>query len=496
MSISMKHRTLALFALAVVSTAANAQLECDELEFGGEFDGRCYEVVAADRISWPDAKANAEGRTHHGVQGHLATINSPEEHAFVDSLNVPPGNRLEAWIGGFQDDGPEPGGSWKSTNGEVIPGVTTAFPYANWQVGEPDNARGKEDHLAIGQDGLFGFSDEDGDSNQKIWGYVVEYGDKLVPFPVSDCAFDVPGLGCPVVKQNGEAIVSLKLPKSAQFDAGDPNDPTDGDLYTVRTWLVDDIPGRCGPGAGDPLPLDLLPETAGPEVTVSGDMCAHPGNGKILVVKTESAVQIPSGVVEFTNDTTAQLNPAYDCNAPLSGEHPLEQDIVVFQYDDRTTMIDDTAESGVDPALDNGSVTESTNACINPSRGSGGKGTYILVGLSFQQGNAASPQERLFDEVEHKLILLREAVQRARADGGAIKNGDATKLSSAIGAALDHMRRGNLGEAVVHMQMFKATTQTAVFKTGPSGTNWNGEFLMRVDSAIFTTRVKLQLLAP
>ena len=51
-----------------------------------QFDGHYYQVVIANKISWDVAKAAAEQRTFQGVQGHLATIGSPEEDIFVHQL--------------------------------------------------------------------------------------------------------------------------------------------------------------------------------------------------------------------------------------------------------------------------------------------------------------------------------------------------------------------------------------------------------------------------
>ena len=161
-------------------------------------DGRYYEVVIANKISWEAARAAAEQRTFQGVQGHLATIGSPQEDAFVHQLRQqrlnlphPPLTGTELWVGGYQlpcaTTTPEPACGWVWINGEAISPVNTASPYTNWLAGEPNNlirtpdayTRATEDHLAIGQGGAFGWNDEGSHSN--VWGYVVEYGDKVPP---------------------------------------------------------------------------------------------------------------------------------------------------------------------------------------------------------------------------------------------------------------------------------------------------------------------------
>jgi hypothetical protein len=171
---------------------------------------------------------------------------------------------------------------------------------------------------------------------------------------------------------------------------------------------------------------------------------------------------------------------------------PLERDVVVFQYDDKDDMPESGFQSPVDAAF-NGTVIESTNGCINPSRGSGGQGSWILVGLSIHQRAAPIAMARLVDLVEHTLDLLQVAVNETEVDG-AIKGGDYSKLSSAVGAAVSHIQRGNFREALVHVQKFQTATKAATFATKP--TNWNGEFLMRADNIAFTLKVKVMLGSP
>jgi hypothetical protein len=154
------------------------------------------------------------------------------------------------------------------------------------------------------------------------------------------------------------------------------------------------------------------------------------------------------GVVSITNDTSKLRCRSYICNAPLAGVPALEQDVVDFQYDDKDDMPESGFQSPVDAAF-NGTVIESTNGCINPSRGSGGQGSWILVGLSIHQRAASSAMARLVDLVEHKLDLLQVVVNETKVDG-AIKGGDYSKLSTAVGAAVNHIQRGNFREALVH----------------------------------------------
>ena len=102
-------------------------------------NGHCYQAVL-EGLSWSDAEAACET-----VGGHLATISSAEENAFVFSLvsgndafwyldGV--GNGLGPWLGGYQEPGSqEPDGGWKWVTGE-------AFSYTNWETDQPDNVHG------------------------------------------------------------------------------------------------------------------------------------------------------------------------------------------------------------------------------------------------------------------------------------------------------------------------------------------------------------------
>src|SRR5262245_46650056 len=65
--------------------------------------GHYYELVTTDtRISWDQANAAANARTFAGLQGHLATVTSADEQAFIGStfdFTNTAGNGI--YIGGF-----------------------------------------------------------------------------------------------------------------------------------------------------------------------------------------------------------------------------------------------------------------------------------------------------------------------------------------------------------------------------------------------------------
>lgn len=103
--------------------------------------GHCYEVVTVpNQIRWEDAKVAAEGRRYQGRVGHLVTVTSAEETAFlVANFDIANG-----WLGGYQDSAAanysEPNGGWCWITGEP-------WTYTNWLQGEPNNTNQGEDKL-------------------------------------------------------------------------------------------------------------------------------------------------------------------------------------------------------------------------------------------------------------------------------------------------------------------------------------------------------------
>jgi Ca2+-binding RTX toxin-like protein len=122
--------------------------------------------VVLGQIRWTDAKAAAEG-----FGGHLATITSAPEDAFVLGLLEPPGG---IWLGGFQPKGsPEPDGNWQWVTGEP-------FDYTNWSPGEPNEGLPEENYLQATFETPDAWNDGPNDFDRGN-GYVVEH----VGFPGS-----------------------------------------------------------------------------------------------------------------------------------------------------------------------------------------------------------------------------------------------------------------------------------------------------------------------
>lgn len=161
---------VAFIAVSIVSTfsVSNASASHSGSEVCDPSTGNCYEYVAGP-LTWADAKAAAEAMTHNGVSGHLATMTSTPETAFVVA-NVPDAVYHHgtfgggAWIGGIQTD--ESGlndEGWEWVTGEP-------WSFTNWAGGEPNNA-GPETVLQF-WGSVGGWNDA---LDTLLKGYLVEY---------------------------------------------------------------------------------------------------------------------------------------------------------------------------------------------------------------------------------------------------------------------------------------------------------------------------------
>lgn len=99
--------------------------------------GNChaYAQVSGTK-TWAEAKADAETQMYNGKIGHLLTITSAEENAFVVN-NVTSGGPL--WTGGYRTNG----GPWSWVTGET-------YSYTNWYSGKPDNGSSTTAMIAFG----------------------------------------------------------------------------------------------------------------------------------------------------------------------------------------------------------------------------------------------------------------------------------------------------------------------------------------------------------
>lgn len=172
-------------------------------------NGHVYEIVSAT-LTWDQARLAAQARVLGATRGHLATITSLSEQAFVASLRRQAG-QVEGWLGGVQPSGSvEPASGFTWITGEL-------FSYANWRADEPNNAPnalGTEDAI------LFTVGDTWNDVPRKlpIGHYFVEYDTSPEPAssetpPSTKLALSVPPSAAPVthgwVEVVRAALVSL-----------------------------------------------------------------------------------------------------------------------------------------------------------------------------------------------------------------------------------------------------------------------------------------------
>lgn len=141
-----------------------------------DWNGHSYDVISSPGIDWPTANAAANAMTYGGLSGHLATITSADEDAFLSGLIAnQPG---EFWAGGFQ----KPIDETVATAGWAWVNWEGAFGYQNWQSGEPNDYFGSatEQYLGLGLYRETGGWNDEGNVGL-IAGYLVEYERSGVP---------------------------------------------------------------------------------------------------------------------------------------------------------------------------------------------------------------------------------------------------------------------------------------------------------------------------
>ena len=89
-----------------------------------EFQGHHY-LVVNESMTWEQARKKCVE-----MKGHLATITSPEEQAFIRRLIEENWEKYHYWLGAADEDQE---GNWKWITGE-------AWTYQNWEEGQPNNS--------------------------------------------------------------------------------------------------------------------------------------------------------------------------------------------------------------------------------------------------------------------------------------------------------------------------------------------------------------------
>ena len=157
--------------VAFISFAITCTVHCEaalvEWSVASGGNGHFYEVVQlSSPIGWNAARTAAEARG-----GHLATLTSWDEHAFVAAL-VTAGGR-NAFLGGYQANPSAPANeTWTWVTGET-------WDFTAWAGGEPnDQGNPNESYLEMYTIGLWNDVPEAG-SGYAEFAYVVE----VVPAP-------------------------------------------------------------------------------------------------------------------------------------------------------------------------------------------------------------------------------------------------------------------------------------------------------------------------
>ncbi|MEQ1933541.1 MAG: lectin-like protein, partial [Fimbriimonadaceae bacterium] len=165
--------------LAVLSTALALSAQAAWVQW--PVNGHYYDVVliAGGDRSWAAASAQAQAMiAPNGAQGHLATITSAAENAFVFSLADSPAfwvldianNNEGPYIGGYQVGGSEPAGGWRWQKGEP-------WNFTAWAAGEPNNFNGNEHFANLYSPGAgraATWNDVPSDPSSVVVAYVVE----------------------------------------------------------------------------------------------------------------------------------------------------------------------------------------------------------------------------------------------------------------------------------------------------------------------------------
>lgn len=156
----------------IVSTSETALTDFRPLVYYNAENGHYYEAVF-ESLDWLQSRAAAEKLTYGGASGHLITITSAEEQAFLDEhFDVGP-----TWIGA-SDAGTE--GEWRWVVGPEAGQVFwqgglqgSALAYSNWVRDFAPNNNFRSENFGLWEPDFPGWDDVLG-SNSRV-AYLVEY---------------------------------------------------------------------------------------------------------------------------------------------------------------------------------------------------------------------------------------------------------------------------------------------------------------------------------
>lgn len=475
-----------LLAFAILPTTAAATPP--PAVASGFYNGHFYEVIAYPTSghpdkTWPTAKSAAEAREFEyepgmTINGHLATITSSGEDAFIEELRVEANvHPYELWVGGFQNSPPcgSEDCNWTWVNGEGL------FVYTNWQSGEPNDSGGEEQYLGIGLGNVPGWNDERRLGN--IGGYVVEYD---VPIPATEC---VEGSeGCPI---SGGSTVTL--PPTVELEP-------DAEIDVRRFEFTDDL-SACGVASRTIFgpatdPGDLLPDAVIPAY-----LCGSP-KFEVIIAEAEG-VNIPDGTVLVENQANDVFpDNLYDCDGPLAPDagdpllnpdDPQNRDVMAWQTTDLTKMPENDVGVNYGDPLYEGSVGEFTFEC-GSSRGKGNEFSLYFVGLHIDFGpdyddfstNPDGINTQFALLTRYKLFVLRDVILESRValNDNPVQRLGFRALRRLINVAIRKHDRGRYYAARFRLQLIDAIIQVLPYTEIP-GENYQGETEMRNSNGIF-----------
>ena len=118
-----------------IQESAKTQIPADAVKFN--YNGHSYKLIDMG-LTWAAAKTYCES-----LGGHLVTITSGVEQAFVQDLIVNRGTKGYYWTGGV-----------RNSAGDFVWITGEKFSYSNWGSGEPNNSGGSENVIALYRHGL------------------------------------------------------------------------------------------------------------------------------------------------------------------------------------------------------------------------------------------------------------------------------------------------------------------------------------------------------
>lgn len=141
-----RFRALALGAAVLIASPAAAV----PVLFSG--NGNYYEFIGT-QTTWAEAVTTAAAQSYLGGDGHLATVTSDAENAFLSDAFASGEAAYFGWLAGYEpnDDGVWLWGAGPEDGAQFSQGGTPTLPfnYANWGGIEPNDHAPGEDYLAI-----------------------------------------------------------------------------------------------------------------------------------------------------------------------------------------------------------------------------------------------------------------------------------------------------------------------------------------------------------